>query len=199
MFHNALNVRTENISYWLILGFILYLCWKRASFGTVPSKKYHLQLPCSRVFLPGCALSYCWICRPAAWLKRSLIKKIFLENFNKLSKQRWPGGMVWQCWSCVDCMEKALPLSLKIEQFTRIKQNVSFDLNVKNKGNEAIDSQSKRGTEIPNSDWCGHQKDPVEFFLCFEQHWICLPSGECCNHLIKVGVVGLFFTLLIFL
>lgn len=31
-----------------------------------------------------------------------------------------------------------------------IKQNVSFDLNDKNKGNEAIDSPSKRGTEFPN-------------------------------------------------
>lgn len=71
------------------------------------------------VLLPGFALSYFWICRLAVWLKKSLIKNMFLENFSKLRKQRWPGGMVRQCWSCVDCVGKALPLSLKIQQFTR--------------------------------------------------------------------------------
>lgn len=35
----------------LILGFILYLCRKRASFGTVPSKNYHLWLPWQSSFV----------------------------------------------------------------------------------------------------------------------------------------------------
>lgn len=62
----------------------------------MPSKKQHFQLH----WQLNCALSYFWICRLAAWLKRSLVKKMFWENFNKLSKQRWPSGMLRQCRLC---------------------------------------------------------------------------------------------------
>lgn len=59
---------------------------------------------------------------------------MFLENFDKLSKERQPGEKVWRGWSCADCGGRSLPLSLKIQQCTRLKSclltGVSFDFSM---------------------------------------------------------------------
>lgn len=98
MFCNALNIRTANISSLAYsrlhsVSVLIYLCIYSA-FKEIPSLVTVAVEICYQVVHWAIYRSRGWqLDWKGPWLKRSLIKKMYLENFDKLSKERawWEG------------------------------------------------------------------------------------------------------------